>query len=124
MIAITTILASLVAAFLTGDSALGGKTIAKPTANMITGKQPSDLALGWRYICGIAAVCSLVAGISSGVSSVLKAEEHRTKATACSGKLASLKSRLETDLNPNRTTIDETRKAIETVQNEYREYLT
>lgn len=74
-IAVTTILASLLAAFLTGDSALDGKAIAKPTANAITGMQPSDLAPGWRYICGIAAVCSLVAGISSGVGSVLKAEE-------------------------------------------------
>lgn len=123
-IAISTIFTSLLAAFLTGDSALGGKVIAKNTASAITGKQPSELAPGWRWICGIAAICSLMAGITSGVSTVLKAEEHRTKAFACSGKLASLQARMVTNLNPDRVSIDDTRKAIEAIQNDYREYLT
>ena len=54
-IAVTTILASLLAAFLTGDSAIGGKTIAKPTVNANPAKQPSDLctglALHMRHSC-------------------------------------------------------------------------
>ena len=123
-IAITIIVSNLFAAFLTGDSALGGKTIAKKTASAITGKQPSELAPSWRYICGIAAACSLLAAISTGVNGVIKADEHRTKATMCSGKLAGLKFRMATDLSPSRGTIDEIRKAYETLQQEYREYLT
>jgi hypothetical protein len=90
------LLCGLFAAALAGDSAAAGKMIAAPVAEATTGNPPSPLAKGWRNVCGIIAILSLLATAANGIGSVFKIAEHQSKAFVCAGVLDSL----HTDLLP------------------------
>ena len=105
------VLFGLVAAALAADSARDGTVIAKSVAEATTGKPPSDLPKGWRNVCGLIAVFTLIGTAATGVSNALKISEHQTKAFVCAGALDALL----TDLLPAST---DHKQALERIEAE------
>ncbi|MDX1980489.1 MAG: hypothetical protein SFV51_09495 [Bryobacteraceae bacterium] len=117
------LVSGLLAAALAGDSAATGKLVAAPVAQASTGNPPSPLPKGWRNVCGLIAVLSLVGTAASGFSSVFKIAEHQSKAFVCAGTLDSL----QTDLLPGAAagpeTIAKVRADLAKLVKDYPEYL-
>ena len=121
MLVLTTMLCGAIATALAGDAFSGGP-VAAGVAQTTTGKVPADLALGWRNVCGIIALLTLVGTIASGTDSVLKIAEHRTKAFACVGALDGLQAALLRESVVRRPGLDQAPAGLAAIRREYAEY--
>ncbi|MDQ3774221.1 MAG: hypothetical protein M3461_07580 [Pseudomonadota bacterium] len=119
---VISLLFGLLAATLAGDSAVGGKTIAGPVAEATTGKTPSELPKGWRNVCGLIALFTLIGTAATGVNNVLKIAEHRAKAFVCAGVLDGLRTNLLIDSRVQQKTIEKAKADLSTLLREYPEY--
>jgi hypothetical protein len=113
---LTGMLCGAVSTVLAGDAFRGGQLAAK-TAETTTGRVPAELARGWRNLCGIIAVLTLVGTLSTGTNSVLRLAEHQARTTACLAALGTL----QTDLFEE-DALDKARSALETIRLQYDEY--
>lgn len=113
----------LFAAALAGDSAATGKVIAAPVAEATTGNPPAALAKGWRNVCGVIALLSLLATAANGIGTVFRIADHQSKAFVCAGILDSL----HTDLLPGGTlgpeAVVKVRTDLAKLLKEYPEYV-
>lgn len=121
-LAFCTIVSGLFATLLAGDSARNGKVLAGNTAKLATGKAPSDLPKGWRIVCGVIAVCTLLSTAAASIDKLLKIAEHRSKAITCAGAVDSLRVTLESTARPTRETIDDSRAEYAKLRSDYAEY--
>jgi hypothetical protein len=112
----------LVAAGLAADSARDGKIIAKPVAEATTGVAPSDLPKGWRNVCGLIAVFTLIGTAATGISSGLKVSEHQTKAFVCAGALDALLTDLLPESADHRQALEKIEGELSKLQKDYPEY--
>lgn len=117
-----TILFGLTATVLAGDSARNGKVIAGNTAKISTGEIPGDLPQGWRFVCGVIAVCTLLATTASSIDKILKITDHRAKAMACAGTLDALRAELQTNSHPTELEMAKIRKSYLNVRKQNPEY--
>ena len=121
ILVLTTMLCGAFATALAGDAFSGGP-LAAGVAQTTTGKVPADLAAGWRNVCGIIALLTLVGTIASGTDSVLKIAEHRTKAFACVGALDGLHAELLRESAIRRSSLDQAAAGLTAIRREYSEY--
>ena len=121
ILVLTTMLCGAFATALAGDAFAGGP-LAAGVAQTTTGKAPADLARGWRNVCGIIALLTLVGTIASGTDSVLKIAEHRTKAFACVGALDGLQAALHRESVIRRSSLDQATADLAAIRREYAEY--
>ena len=101
---------------LAGDAFRGGQLAAK-TAEATTGRVPTELARGWRNLCGIIAALTLAGTLATGTNSVLRLAEHQARTTACLAALGTLQNELF-----QQDAIDKVKGALETVRLQYDEY--
>jgi hypothetical protein len=112
----------LVAAGLAADSARDGKIIAKPVAEATTGVAPSDLPKGWRNVCGLIAVFTLIGTAATGISNGLKVSEHQTKAFVCAGALDALLTDLLPESADHKQALEKIEGELSKLLKEYPEY--
>jgi hypothetical protein len=74
-LATVTIVAAAIATLLTAPAALGGKPLADWLTEIFQLSSPS-----WRILCALAAVCSLIAAISTQLRASKNYEEHISRA--------------------------------------------
>jgi hypothetical protein len=117
------VLFGLVAAALAADSARNGNIIAKPVAEATTGVTPSDLPKGWRNVCGLIAVFTLIGTAATGISNALKVSEHQTKAFVCAGALDALLTDLLPESADHKHTLEKIEGELSKLLKEYAEYL-
>jgi hypothetical protein len=110
-------LCGAVSTALAGDAFRGGQLAAK-TAQTTTGRVPSDLPRGWRNLCGIIAVLTLAATLSTGTNSVLRLSEHQARTAAAVAALGALQA----DLFGEQAALDKARQSLETIRLAYDEY--
>jgi len=113
----------LIATTLAGSAAIGDETIAPTVAQAMTGKEPSPLALGWRAVCGVVAVCSFIGATANGLTNILKVTEHRSKAFICAGTLDALLADVYLDPKPDAATVARVRSDLAKLIRDYPEYL-
>ena len=89
-------------------------------AKAATGNEPSTLPKGWKVVCGVIAVVSLIGTVSQGIHSLLKIAEHQTKALNCAGKLDALIIELA---SPRREIVEKVRNEYANLLKEYPEYV-
>jgi hypothetical protein len=116
------VLFGLVAAALAADSARDGNIVAKSVAEATTGKAPSDLPKGWRNVCGLIAVFTLLGTAATGISNALKISEHQTKAFVCAGALDALLTDLLPDSTDHKRTLEKIEGELSKLLKEYPEY--
>jgi hypothetical protein len=116
------VLFGLVAAALAADSARDGSIIAKPVAEATTGKPPSDLPKGWRNVCGLIAVFTLIGTAATGISNALKISEHQTKAFVCAGALDALRTDLLPDSTDHKQALEKIEGELSKLLKDYPEY--
>ena len=121
ILVLTTMLTGAFATALAGDAYSGGPFAAN-VAQTTTGKVPAELARGWRNVCGLIALLTLIGTIATGTDSVLKIAEHRTKAFACVGALDGLQAALLRDGVVRRATLDKANADLAAIRREYAEY--
>ncbi|MDN5850352.1 MAG: hypothetical protein L0H63_12080 [Nitrococcus sp.] len=119
---VISLLFGLIAATLAGDSAFGGKTIAGPVAEAITGETPSELPKGWQNVCGLIALFTLIATASTGLNNVLKISDHRTMAFVCAGILDGLRAQVLIDSRVKQKTMEQVEAELSKLLRDYPEY--
>jgi hypothetical protein len=101
---------------LAGDAFRGGQLAAK-TAETTTGRVPTELARGWRNLCGIIAALTLAGTLATGTNSVLRLAEHQAQTRACLAALGTLHTALiEGDA------LDKATSTLESIRLQYDEY--
>jgi hypothetical protein len=120
ILVLTTMLTGALATALAGDAYSAGP-LAANVAQSTTGKVPAELARGWRNVCGIIALLTLIGTVATGADSVLKIAEHRTKSFACVGALDGLQAALLRE-GVDRTNLDRTNADLASIRREYAEY--
>jgi hypothetical protein len=118
---LTAMLCGAVATALAGDAFRGGE-LAAGVAQTTTGRVPSDLPRGWRNVCGIIALLTLAGTIATGTNSVLKIEEHQTRAFACVGALDALQTELLREHVLERAVLDKASADLATIRRDYAQY--
>jgi len=113
---LTGMLCGAMSTVLAGDAFRGGQVAAK-TAEATTGRVPTELARGWRNLCGLIAVLTLAGTLATGTNSVLRLAEHQARTTACLAALATLQTELFGE-----DALDKARSALETIRLQYDEY--
>jgi len=106
---------------LAGEAFRGGR-VAANVAQATTGRVPSDLAPGWRNLCGIIAVLTLAGTIATGTNSVLKLADHQARTVACIGALAALQTDLFQDGGVRPAALEKARAGLNTIRVAYDEY--
>ncbi len=117
---ILTLVCGILATTLAADSAMDTKVAAPVVAKVATGNEPSTLPKGWKVVCGVIAVISLVGTVSQGIHSLLKIAEHQAKALNCAGKLDALTVELT---SPRREIIDKVKTDYANILREFPEYV-
>jgi hypothetical protein len=117
---ILTLVCGILATTLAADSAMDTKLAAPVVAKAATGNEPSTLPKGWKVVCGVIAVVSLIGTVSQGIHSLLKIAEHQTKALNCAGKLDALTIELSA---PRREVVEKVRSEYATILKDYPEYV-
>jgi len=114
----------LAASALAGNAALGGKSLVQPAAAAVKpGVHLSDLAPGWRYVCGLIGVLTFLGTLANALGSGFKVAEGEARARAAAGSLAALRTRL-LGSGPMRTRdVEEAREALAKVLIEYAPYV-
>lgn len=115
---LTALLCGLLATVLAGDSASGGKVIAARTAEITTGKTPSELPNGWKNVCGLIAIITFIGTAATTANSWFKIAENQSRATICAGLLHAM--RLE--LMDEETSPEATKKIKDDLLKIFREY--
>ncbi|MBI5558369.1 MAG: hypothetical protein HY885_12105 [Deltaproteobacteria bacterium] len=113
----------LMATALAADSAKGGKMVAGPVAEATTGKPPAELPKGWRNVCGLIALFTLLGTTASGVHTSLKIAEHQSRATRCLGLLDSLSAELVPDASARREILERVSGDFAGIVKDYADYL-
>src|SRR4028119_1873459 len=67
---ILTLVCGILATTLAADSAMDTKIATTVVAEAATGKEPAPLAKGWKAVCGVIAVISLIGTVSQGIHSL------------------------------------------------------
>ena len=117
---ILTLVCGILATTLAADSAMDTKIATTVVAEAATGKEPAPLAKGWKAVCGVIAVISLVGTVSQGIHSLLKISEHQTKALDCAGRLDALTIELA---QPRREIVEKVRNDYASILKDYPEYV-
>jgi hypothetical protein len=112
----------LLATALAADASKGGKVLASSVAEATTGKVPIDLPPGWRNICGIIALFTLIGTAATGINTVLKVSEHKAKVFVCAGSLDSLLTDLIPESNLRRAVLDKAIADFAKLRKDYAEY--
>jgi hypothetical protein len=113
---LTGMLCGAVSTALAGDAFRGGQLAAR-TAEATTGKVPAELARGWRNLCGVVAILTLVGTLATGTNSVLRLADHQSRTTACLAALGSVQTGLF-----EAVALDKAKSALETIRVQYDEY--
>ena len=114
------LLCGAASAMLAGDAFRGGAVAAR-TAEATTGRVPTELARGWRNLCGLIAVLTLAGTLATGTNSVLRLAEHQARTTACLASLGALQADLSADaLQP--AALSKGKSALENIRIQYDEY--
>ena len=114
------LLCGAASAMLAGDAFRGG-VVAARTAEATTGRVPTELARGWRNLCGVIAVLTLAGTLATGTNSVLRLAEHQARTTACLAALGALQADLSADaLQP--AALSKGKSALENIRIQYDEY--
>jgi hypothetical protein len=116
------VLFGLLAAALAADSARDGTVIAKSVAEATTGNKPSDLPRGWRNVCGLIAVFTLIGTAATGISNAMKISEHQTKAFVCAGALDALLTDLLPDSADHKQALERIEAELSKLLKDYPEY--
>jgi hypothetical protein len=117
---ILTLICGILSTTLAADSAMDTRVAAPAVAEAATGKEPAPLAKGWKAVCGVIAVVSLIGTVSQGIHSLLKISEHQTKALDCAGRLDALAVELTT---PRREIVEKVRSEYTSILRDYPEYV-
>ncbi|HEX9107851.1 MAG TPA: hypothetical protein VF832_11495 [Longimicrobiales bacterium] len=89
------IVLGLAATAFAGDAFRGSKALATPVVEATTpAPVPADLPKGWRNVCGLVALMTLLATIANAVNAGLKTSEHQARATACAGAVDALRTQV------------------------------
>ena len=112
----------LLATALAADASKGGKVLAGNVAEATTGKVPSELPPGWRNMCGIIALFTLIGTAATGINAVLKISEHKAKVFVCAGALDSLVTDLIPQSNLRRAVLDKVVADFAKLRKDYAEY--
>lgn len=118
---LTGLVCGTVSTALASDAFRGGRVSAR-TAEATTGRAPAALAPGWRNVCGIIALLTLMGTVATGTNSVLKLSEHQGRTTACLGALAALQAGLFEEGPVRQTVLDKTQASLATIRLTYDEY--
>jgi hypothetical protein len=119
---ITALIFGLLATALAADASSGGKVLAGSLAEATTGKVPTDLPRGWRNICGIVALFTLIGTAATGINTALKISEHKAKVFVCAGGLDSLLTDLIPESNLRRADLDKVIGEFAKLRKDYAEY--
>ena len=114
-------LCGAVSTVLAGDAFRGGRLAAR-TAETTTGRAPTELAPGWRNLCGIIAIVTLAGTLATGTNSALKLGEHQAQTKACLAALSALQTELFEDDALQRPALDKATRALESIRLQYDEY--
>ncbi len=118
---VVALLFGLTAAGLAGDSAFGGKMVAASVAEASTGKTPSDLPKGWRNVCGLIAVLTLLGTAATGVNNALKINEHQARSFVCAGAMDGLQAELLPGSSMRRETLNRVKTELAKLLKDYPE---
>ena len=118
---LTGLVCGTVSTALASDAFRGGRVSAR-TAEATTGRAPAALAPGWRNVCGIIALLTLMGTVATGTNSVLKLSEHQGRTTACLGALAALQAGLFEEGAVRQNVLDKTQASLATIRLTYDEY--
>ncbi len=116
------VLFGLVAAAIAADSASEGNVVAKTIAEATTGTAPSSLPKGWRNVCGLIAVFTLIGTAATGIANALKIPEHQTKAFVCAGALDALLTDLLPESGDHKETLERIEAELAKLLKDYPEY--
>ena len=115
------LLCGAVSTALAGDAFRGGSVAAR-TAQATTGRVPTELARGWRNLCGIIAVLTLAGTLATGTNSVLKLSDHQARTTACLAALGALQSELFAGSALQAAALAKAKSALDNIRIQYDEY--
>ena len=113
---LTGMLSGAVSTVLASDAFRGGSLAAK-TAESTTGRVPTELARGWRNLCGIIAVLTLTGTLATGTNSVLRLAEHQAQTRACLAALGNVQTALLSG-----DALDKANSTLESIRLQYDEY--
>jgi len=106
---LVSLVGGLLATALAGESAMGGKKLPEMALSMTTGGPLSELAPGWRLVCGLVSLLNLLATAATAIENLFKISQRRTEASLCVGSLEALRVELATTSHVKEATLDAVR---------------